>query len=319
MSETQLGTAVAFFIFNRPDTTQRVFDAIRKAKPKQLFVITVAPRNNIPGEAEKCAEARKIIDTIDWNCEIYKNYSDKHLNIEVGFTRGMKWVFEHVETAIILEDDCVPDSSFFTFCNIMLDKYKDDTRIMMISGTNLLFKDDFIEETYYFSQFFSIWGWATWKRAWTHYDGTMSKWPEFKKKKMLESIYQNKLFIKYFEMCFDRVFEENGDDWDYKWFFTGLCNRGLSIIPAKNLISNIGIDGTHLQDVKYLNRATSSINLDFIKDPKFLAIDPRIEDKEIKILLKNVRFSYFKYFIIKLLKFLHLFDRIEKLYLKYKS
>ena len=313
MSETQRETAVAFFIFNRSDTTQIVFDEIRKAKPKKLFVIADGPRNGKTGEAEKCWAARKIIEAVDWDCEVLTNFSEKNLGCKNRIVSGISWVFEHVEAAIILEDDCVPDGSFFNFCSIMLDKYKDDTRVMMISGTNLLFDNDFVEGTYYFSQFFSIWGWATWGRAWSQYDIKMSKWPEFKKRKIIRSIYKNGLFIKYIETIFDDMFEEKDDTWDWQWFFSGLVQRGLCIVPGKNLISNIGIDGTHSQNAQYLKRETASLDLNIIKDPEFLAIDPRYEDMEIKNILKIAGYSYAKYYAIEALKKLGLLEFFKEM------
>ena len=231
---------------------------------------------------------------------------------------GSGWVFEHVEAAIILEDDCVPGESFFNFCSIMLNAYRDDNRVMMITGTNLLFDDDLVEESYYFSQFFSIWGWATWRRSWSKYDITMSRWPEFKSKKMLESVSKNKLFREYLEMIFDEIYQGKDDTWDYQWFFSGLVQRGLCIVPAKNLIRNIGIDGTRPQKGEYMNRKTSGLNLVCIKEPGILVINPAYEVREIKNILKIAGYSYTRHYIIKILKKTGVFEFLKQIKNKQK-
>ena len=319
MEKHQFETAVAFFVFNRPGTTKIVFDEIRKIKPKKLFVIADGPRNDKPGEIEKCIETRKIIDTIDWDCEIHKNYSEENLGCKIRISSGISWVFGYVEEAIILEDDCVPDLSFFPFCETLLKKYSDDKRIMMISGSNLLFDSDIVNESYYFSQYYPIWGWATWKRAWKLYDIKMSKWPEFKRDKILGSIYSNRLFIHYIERILDDVFADKDDTWDAQWFFSCLVQRGLCISPAKNLIKNIGVKGTRPQQKKLLGCKIYSVNLNIVQDPDIFEINPHYQDFELKALLRMADYSYLKYFIVKLLKIMHIFGPVEKLYLKHKS
>ena len=138
MSDWQLTTPVAFIIFKRPDTTRKVFEEIRRAKPPKLLVIADGPRPNIVGEAEKCAAARAIIDSVDWECEVLKNYSDENLGCKQRVSSGLDWVFDNVEEAIILEDDCLPHPTFFRFCEELLEKYRDDERVMKIDGTNIL-------------------------------------------------------------------------------------------------------------------------------------------------------------------------------------
>ena len=172
-NKKQLNTPVVFIIFNRPDTTQKVFDEIKKVKPKKLFVISDGPRK--PSEEKLCVETRKIIDGVDWECEVLKNYSDKNLGLKERISSGLNWVFNNTEEAIILEDDCVPDQSFFKFCEEMLDRYRGNKNIMMIGGSNPL-KDFEIENAYTFSKYYQIWGWATWKRAWDKYDIDMKGW-----------------------------------------------------------------------------------------------------------------------------------------------
>ena len=167
-------TPIVFLIFNRPDTTKRVFEAIRQAKPKKLLVVADGPRDDRQGEAEKCAAVRSIIDTVDWDCKVLTNYADVNLGCGLRVSSGLDWVFEQVEEAIILEDDCLPHPSFFPFCEEMLDLYRHDERIMHIAGTNSLEEWKSDVQSYHFSYTGGIWGWATWQRAWKYYHFKMS-------------------------------------------------------------------------------------------------------------------------------------------------
>ena len=151
-------TPVAFIIFNRPDTTKRVFAEIAKARPPKLLVIADGPRADHPADVEKCAAVRAIIDGVDWDCEVLKNYSDVNLGCKRRVSSGLDWVFDTVEEAIILEDDCLPHPTFFRFCEEMLEKYRDDKRIAMISGDNLQFGRKRTGYSYYFSRYPHIWG-----------------------------------------------------------------------------------------------------------------------------------------------------------------
>jgi hypothetical protein len=244
-----LKTPVAFIIFNRPDTTLKVFEEIRKAKPQKLLVIADGPRPNKEGEAEKCEAARAIIDTVDWDCEVLTNYSDVNLGCKVRVSSGLDWVFETVEEAIILEDDCLPHQTFFRFCQELLEKYRDDERVMQVSGTNFLTNKSksYLKNDYYFSDFGSIWGWATWKRAWNNYDVNMLKWGKIKNESLINDLYDvkecNNMKIEQWES----VANNKLDTWDYQWGFAKRINSGLSVVPRVNLISNIGFgnDATH--------------------------------------------------------------------------
>jgi hypothetical protein len=237
-----LQTPVALFIFNRPDLTVRVFEAIAQAKPTQLFVIADGPRHD--SEAELCSECREIIERVDWPCDIRTNFSDVNLGCKNRVSSGLDWVFSQVEQAIILEDDCLPSLSFFKFCEQMLDDYKDDTRIMHISGSNFV-PSGLIESSYYFSRYIHIWGWATWRRAWQHYDVTMAKWPEVRENILASCV--DKAEASYWDKFFTAVYKGEIDTWDCQWHLTCWQQSGLSIVPRENLISNIGFrdDATH--------------------------------------------------------------------------
>lgn len=240
-----LDTPVVFIVFNRPDTTERVFQAIRQARPKKLMVIADGARVDKPGEAEKCAAVRAIIDGVDWDCEVLKNYSEVNLGCGLRVSSGLDWVFSLVEAAIILEDDCLPHPSFFNFCAAMLEKYRDDPQIMHITGTNPLGKWQADRQSYHFSYFGGIWGWASWRRAWQHYDFKMKSWSNPDVREKIRQVVKE----RYETSCktYREVYEGKVDTWDLQWNFARLSNFGLSIIPAVNLISNIGFgeDATH--------------------------------------------------------------------------
>lgn len=233
---------IAFMIFNRPDYAQNIFNEIRKARPKKLFVVADGPRS--PEEVLICEKTRAVIDQVDWDCEVYKNYAEKNMGLKERISSGITWFFEHVEAGIILEDDCLPHPSFFRFTAEMLEKYKDDERIMMISGDNFMPEIE-IEDSYCFSKFFSIWGWATWRRAWKHYDISIKGWGDHKNKKLVKSIYHQKYMFDHMRSVFDEAHKGRLRTWDVQWLYACLISGGYCIIPRVNLISNIGIIGTH--------------------------------------------------------------------------
>jgi hypothetical protein len=273
-------TPVVLILFNRAETTKAVWEALRRAKPSRLFVIADGPRPSRPGEAEKCREARSIVETLDWDCQLEIDFSDRNLGCRARISSGLDWVFSQVEEAIILEDDCVPDPSFFGFCDALLERYRDDERIMHISGSNYLF-GHFAERhslsSYYFSRYNHSWGWATWRRAWAHYDAEMSRWPLLREQNGLADILVgDEWAIPYWKRIFDQVSAGRIDSWAYIWTFSCWINHGLTILPTVNLISNIGF---HAQGSHTLNRysrfakmATGTIELP-LQEPPYLIRD----------------------------------------------
>lgn len=249
----ELTTPILFIIFNRPDTTKRVFNEIRKAKPTKLFIAADGPRENIPGEMKKCRAARDVINQVDWNCEIHKNYSDVNLGCKVRPSSGIDWLFENVEQGIILEDDCLPHSTFFRFCQELLKKYRDDQRVMVISGDNFLFGQRRTNYSYYFSRYIHTWGWASWRRTWKLYDVNMSLWPEVRDHGWLADILEGEKAVRYWRGIFERVYQGKIDTWDYQLWFACWIQNGLSILPTENLISNIGFGSgaTHTCDIDH--------------------------------------------------------------------
>lgn len=240
MSNYQLKTPVAFIIFNRPDTTKRVFAEIAKARLPKLLVIADGPRTDHPDDAEKCAAARAIIDGVDWDCDVLKNYSDVNLGCKRRVSSGLDWVFDIVEEAMILEDDCLPHPTFFRFCEEMLEKYRNDERIAMISGDNFQFGRKRTEYSYYFSRYAHVWGWASWRRAWVNYDVDMKLWPEIRDDGWLWDLLGDKKNVGYWRKIFENVYQGKIDTWDYQLTFSCWIQNALTVLPNVNLVSNIG-------------------------------------------------------------------------------
>lgn len=263
----QLTKPVAFLIFNRPDTTMRVFEEIRRARPPKLLVVADGPRAEKLGEPEKCQAARTIIDTVDWPCEVLKNYSETNLGCKIRVSSGLDWVFKQVEEAIILEDDCLPHPSFFRFCEELLAKYRRDERISMISGANFQFGHHMLKASYYFSRYNHIWGWASWRRAWEKYDRDVKSWPEIRDAGWLESVIFDRDERMFWTDTFQAVYEGKIDTWDHQWNLVSFYNNTISIIPSVNLISNIGfgIDATHTRGIsQYANMPSVSMSFPLI-------------------------------------------------------
>ena len=242
-----LHTPVLFLVFNRPDTTKQVFEAIRKAKPSRLYVAADGPRADKSGEAEKVEQVRQIATNVDWDCEVKTLFREKNLGCRVGVSSAIDWFFENEEEGIILEDDCLPSQSFFWFCEELLKQYRRDTRVMHIGGCNPIDRQ-LVSNTYYFSKYNRIWGWASWRRAWKYFDVTIKQWQEFKEKKLHYQLFDS-IEAKIWEKKWDSVYCSQVDTWDFQWFFCRLI-QGKAIIPRTNLVSNIGFNeyATHTFD-----------------------------------------------------------------------
>ena len=234
-------TPVALFIFNRPDTTRRVFQAIAQVQPAKLLLIADGPRAKNPSDATACPEVRDIVSRVDWPCEVFTNFAESNLGCQERMISGLNWVFSLVEEAIILEDDCLPDLSFFPFCRELLERYRGDSRIAYISGVNLVGEHLNTRDSYYFSEIGGIWGWATWRSEWQRYDRHLDDWPEIKTRKLLSEIFDQPKVVAYWTAIFDEMYKRIGPNtWDYQWLYTGLKNNSLVAVSGVNLIANIG-------------------------------------------------------------------------------
>jgi hypothetical protein len=236
-------TPIALFIYKRPEETQKVFAEIAKIKPKTLLVVADGPKSD--GESAACEAARAITEQIDWDCDVMRQYAAQNQGCRSRMASGIGWVFEQVEEAIILEDDCVPQPSFFRFCSELLLKYRSDPQVGAILGTAFVPPHSEPSVDYVFSRYFTTaWGWASWRRAWQHYDAAMTSWPARKESNWLSTIWQHPDLVAYWTSLLDRTYSGEIDTWDYQWFFSSWSASLLNIIPTTNLISNIGFGST---------------------------------------------------------------------------
>lgn len=247
-----MDTPVAFLIFNRPETTRRVFREIARARPRRLLVVADGARDS--AEAERCAATRAVVAEVDWDCEVLTNYSDTNMGCKRRVSSGLDWVFDNCEEAIILEDDCIPHPSFFPFCEELLARYRDDERVAMICGNNFQRgRRRSPPDSYFFVRHVTVWGWASWRRVWRHYDVEMKQWPELRDSRWLEDMLVNPVAVEYWRGVFDVMHEASAaraNTWDYQLFFSWWARHALAVSPETNLVTNIGFgaDATHTKD-----------------------------------------------------------------------
>jgi hypothetical protein len=260
---------VSLLIFNRPELTELVFREIRRVQPVRLFVAADGPRN----EAERilCARTRGIIKQIDWDCEVQTLFRDENLGCKKAVSDAIHWFFEQAEEGIILEDDTLPSHSFFHYCRELLEQYRNDERIMHISGENPL-DHPVSHDSYYFSKIEHCWGWATWKRAWRHFDIGMHTLDGFIENDILSSIFFTDSQKKYWKDIFVKVKNGAIDSWAYIWTYTIFCNSGLCINSNINLVSNIGFGNTatHTKETFPFSARTSFEIETPLRHPEFI-------------------------------------------------
>lgn len=279
-----LKTPILFLIFNRPEKTFRVFEEIKKQKPQYLYIAADGARQNKQGEAELCSQTRAVIENVDWDCEVKTLFREDNLGCKKAVSEGITWFFDNVEEGIILEDDCLPSESFFRFCEENLEKYRHDNRIMHISGENPL-DMEFGDASYYFSKIPHIWGWASWRRAWNLYDVEFQNFNYFIENNIIQNVFEEKESHKYWNRVFARVKNGEINTWDYQWTYALFVNNGLSIVPNKNMVSNIGfgaVEATHTnENAKCANR--KAYEMDKIIHPEFIIP----EKKAVEAILKE--------------------------------
>jgi hypothetical protein len=266
-------------VFNRPEETRKVFSRLAAAKPRKLYVVADGPRQMSADDPERCAEARKIFESVDWDCTLEKRFLDKNLGCGRGPAEGISWVLEKEQSTIILEDDCVPDVSFFRYCDELLDLYREDERVMMIGGISNMYEGRPHAHSYYFSGLPSCFGgWATWKRAWKKFDMKVRLWPELKSTDWLSDILQNPEEVVHWASIFDRAYADAGeaDYWDYQWAFACWAHHGLTILPTTNLIQNIGFgeNATHTRSTSDIRAKIRASRMSFpMSHPPYMVRD----------------------------------------------
>jgi len=241
-------TPIVFMVFNRPDCTQRVFEEIRKIRPKTLLVIADGHRKSKPGEELLCRETREIIEKgVDWPCQVMRNYADENMGCGLRVSSGLSWAFSKVEEAIILEDDCLPSPQFFDYTKELLERYRNNRNIGMIGGFRYHPRHVMDNASYHFSSYCQIWGWASWARAWEKYDFNADWWPEFRDSREFRKSFISRITFRNLQSQIDSAFRRELDTWDLQWMATCMRHGMLTIVPSKSLIENIGWgdDATH--------------------------------------------------------------------------
>lgn len=248
--EALFDVPISLIVYKRLEKTKRVMEVIKQIKPEKLFIISDGAKNQ--KDLKQVEEVRTFLDgAVDWKCEIYKNYSEMNLGCARRVVSGLDWVFSMVDRTIVLEDDILPNYSFFEYCSRLLKRFQDTPDVMMISGYN-----DYgilpIEDSYIFHSVANIWGWATWKRAWKLMDFEMNEWPIIKRNKVLYKRFSKKI-AAYLTGTFDRAYYGEVDSWGYRWNYSLVKNYGYCVVPKYNMVTNIGIgdpDATHTKGGK---------------------------------------------------------------------
>lgn len=282
MSEYNLNTPVALCVFNRPQTTRQVFDRVAQVEPPELYVIADGPRPDVPEDKRRVEEVLDIVTSVSWDCELHTNFAETNLGVRERFATGLSWVFGNVDEAIILEDDCLPHLDFFKFCERMLEMYRGDERVMDVTGTNAQKRWKDSQQDYHFSFHGLIWGWATWADAWDKYDPEMSLWSDHGVRERVRDVLADDAQYRYMERLYEKTYTGRLETWDYQWGFARQRNSGLSVVPSRNLVKNIGFEsGTFHDDSQDDPRANlPTFDMEFpIKRNTFVAPDREYDQR----------------------------------------
>ncbi|MFA5184280.1 MAG: hypothetical protein WC456_02020 [Patescibacteria group bacterium] len=309
-----LDTPILFIVFNRLDTASVTLAAIRKAKPRKLFIAADGPRLDITGERENCQEVRDyLLKNIDWDCRVETLFQIKNLGIQKALKEALDWFFATNKNGIILEHDCLPNDSFFLFCEKLLEKYKDNEQIMHISG-NFFQPEKVGQSDYYFSRIPHIWGWATWRRAWQKYDLEMATYHDFLKNQTLKKYFKSDRDKITWKQLFNQVYHHKSATWDFQWTYALFRNGGLAITPNRNLVKNIGFgylaENCRDEKNKFSNLPTTELNFP-LRHPTGFVANQAADEYTTR---HNFAFGWLKYILARL----GLFDLIQYFYQKIK-
>ena len=238
-----------YIIFNRPAQTRISFERIRALRPAVLYVAADGPRADKEHDQEQTQQTRQLTENIDWPCDVHRLYATSNMGCGRRISSAITEVLERHETVITLEDDCVAEPTFFSFCDSLLDRYRDDERIMAVSGNNYQLGTSRTDASYYFSKYPHCWGWATWRRAWQHFDLSIERWPSIRDSGQIEYFCETEREVDYWITMFDYVLEKKVNSWAFPWTLNCWLQHGLTVLPDANLVSNIGFgdDSTHTQ------------------------------------------------------------------------
>lgn len=263
---------ILLIVFNRPDETERLISCLKTVRPSKIHVAADGPRVGNAKDQVNCARVQALFDKLPWECEVVRSFSEQNKGCKIGVSSAINWFFSLNDEGIILEDDCLPVNDFFLFCNTMLDRYKDEPRVGHIGGFNCQQGRRRGDSSYYFSQYFHVWGWATWARAWKDFDLEMKDYPAFKKEQVLAGLFGEPSIEEFWEANFEQAYHGRIDTWDYQWVFANMKLDRLSVIPNRNLVMNIGFgeNATHTKDS---DDATAKIRAESIRvdeGPRFM-------------------------------------------------
>jgi len=261
---------VLLIVYRRPGLTARVFDAIAEARPRQLFVAADGPKDE--REAAACEAVRKIVSRPTWPCDLVTDFAAANLGCRDRVTAALGWFFGACEAGIVLEDDCLPSPDFFRFAAAMLDRYRDDERVVHVSGETYR-RTRGSSYSYYFSKYALIWGWASWRRTWRLFDVEMRRWPAFRSQPEADALFDTADERDYWRGTFQQTYEGRIPTWDYAWQFACMT-QGLSVHPAVNLVSNIGSgsDATHTREHPTLHRPLGALDSE-LRHPEWIVRD----------------------------------------------
>ncbi len=273
---------VLFLIFNRPDTTRQVFEAIRSAKPQRLYIAADGPRAHVPDDTNKCQQCRDIVALVDWPCEVKTLFRENNMGCKKAVIQAIDWFFENEEYGIIIEDDCLPNQSFFPYCNELLERYANTPEVMMISGNNILNQTPPDGASYYFSRIFHIWGWASWRRAWNLYDKNLSEFTRRYNNNCLPEIDSDPNIRNYWIKTWAETSTGIINTWDYQWVYSCIASNSYSIAPCQNLVSNIGFDdnSTNTSDPNHFESNVATFTLKQIIHPQEIKYHKKLDISE---------------------------------------
>lgn len=271
---------VLFLIFNRIDVTRVSFNAIKAARPPRMYIASDGARSHVVGEQRLVDDVRQfVLSNIDWNCDVKTLFRQDNLGCRRAVSEAIGWFFTQEERGIVLEDDCVATKTFFTFCDELLEKYATDQRVWHIGGTSAL-SPTLEGQSYYFSKYSHIWGWASWRRAWMHYDVDMAKYSRVEVEDIVSDVTSDRRIRQIWKKNFDRAARKLVDTWDYQWYYCIWRNAGLSILPIINLVVNIGFapDATHTRDPNNPLARLQCGEIPIVLHPERVARHKRLDD-----------------------------------------
>jgi len=288
MGDPSSGVAVLFLIFNRPEAVRSSLAAIRTYRPGRLYIAADGPRPSIPDERELTRAAREAAERVDWPCRIERLYRDSNLGCRRAVSGALDWFFQQEICGIVLEDDVVAARDFFPFCEQLLDRYREEPRLRMVAGMNYA-PNHKLRTSYFFSHYFAIWGWASWRRAWLEYDRDLTAWRKPGARKELAGLCPIKSMASYYASMFDAFVDQDIDTWDIQWAYSCLRADGVAAVPRINLTKNIGLQGTHFDGKQspFHMLPTGLLNTAEMKHPSRFDADNRRDREIIYALLRG--------------------------------